>query len=99
MADRPKRQKMKFYARSLARDVRGPFCVDLFSGAGGLAEGFRQAGWHIVSGSDIDVFAAETFRQNFPAASFFQGPISLLKPEQVLEDAGLKPGELDCLIG
>lgn len=78
---------------------RGPTCIDLFSGAGGFAEGLRQAGWAILTGNDIDSAAGETFRSNFPEASFFEGPISELKAAALLRDTGLQPGELDCLVG
>lgn len=76
-----------------------PTCIDLFSGAGGLAEGFRQAGFAVVAGSDADVVAGATFRHNFRTASFFECPVSHLDGRELLVDAGLKPGELGCLIG
>jgi DNA (cytosine-5)-methyltransferase 1 len=76
-----------------------PTCIDLFSGAGGLAEGFRQAGFNIRSGSDIDLAAGFTFHYNFPEASFLCAPISDVDAGFLLRDAGLKRGELDCLIG
>ncbi len=76
-----------------------PTCIDLFAGAGGLAEGFRQAGWRILCGADSDPSAAETFQLNFPEASFFEEDISDLKPGRLLEKCGLRPGQLDCLIG
>lgn len=42
--------------------------VDLFAGAGGISEGFRQAGWHAVAGSDVDPDACATYSLNFPEA-------------------------------
>lgn len=91
-------QKVVFYPRSKTIK-RGPTCIDLFSGAGGFAEGLRQAGWSILSGTDIAPDAGETFRLNFPEASFFEGPIGSVDPAALLQDAGLSPGELDCLVG
>lgn len=38
--------------------------VDLFAGCGGLALGFKWAGWRSLVGSDIDKYALETFSQN-----------------------------------
>lgn len=76
-----------------------PACIDLFAGAGGLAEGFRQAGWRILAGADNDPSAAETFRLNFPEALFFEKDISSLRPAKLLKKCDLKPGQLDCLIG
>ena len=74
-------------------------CVDLFSGAGGLGVGFRDAGWGVVSANDLDAAAGETFRLNFPEASFFEGKVSDLDADDILDDAGLEPGELSCLVG
>lgn len=81
------------------RKAGGLTCIDVFAGAGGLAEGFRQAGFAILSGNDVDSAAGSTFRRNFPEASFFHCSVSRLTGEELLADAGLQPGELDCLIG
>lgn len=91
--------RQTYYLRAQERLPGGLTCIDLFSGAGGLAEGFRQEGFRILSGVDEDPFAGETFRFNFPEASFFQKPIRRVTSQTILKDAGLRPGELDCLIG
>ncbi|MCK9379919.1 MAG: DNA cytosine methyltransferase [Sulfuritalea sp.] len=49
--------------------------VDLFAGAGGISEGFRQAGFSILAGSDNDPDAAATYARNFPEASVITGDI------------------------
>jgi DNA (cytosine-5)-methyltransferase 1 len=49
--------------------------VDLFAGAGGLSEGFRQAGFSIVGGSDNDPDASATYALNFPEADTITGDI------------------------
>lgn len=67
---------------------RGPSVVDLFSGAGGLAEGFRQAGFTVLAGSDNDPDALATFAANFPEARAILGDIrSPVIKEQILEAA------------
>lgn len=52
-----------------------PTVVDLFSGAGGLSEGFRQAGFAVLAGSDNDPDALATFSINFPEAEVILGDI------------------------
>lgn len=49
--------------------------IDLFAGAGGLSEGFRQAGFHVVAGSDVDPDAVATYKLNFPEAMPLAGDI------------------------
>jgi len=52
--------------------------IDLFSGAGGLAEGFRQAGYRSVYAVEIDAAAAATYKANFKH-DVFTGPIEDLR--------------------
>ncbi|NKI93908.1 DNA cytosine methyltransferase [Rhizobacter sp. SG703] len=49
--------------------------MDLFAGAGGIAEGFRQAGFTVVVGNDSDPDACATFQLNFPDATVVHGDI------------------------
>jgi DNA (cytosine-5)-methyltransferase 1 len=60
--------------------------LDLFCGAGGLAEGFRMAGYTSIGGVDNDPDAIATFSANFPLAKAICGDIrnSGIR-EQVLE--------------
>ncbi len=76
-----------------------PTCIDLFSGAGGLAEGFREAGWRVLAAVDSDPFAAETFKLNFRGAAFLTEDIARVRPETLLEETGLRRGQLGCLLG
>lgn len=73
--------------------------IDLFCGAGGLSEGFRQAGFHILAGNDIDPFAAETFSASHSEAQSLPGPIEDIAALNFLKATRLRKGELDCLIG
>lgn len=88
-----------YYERRRRLRSSRPLCIDLFAGAGGLAEGFLRAGFEIVSGVDSDADARSTFMANFPQASFFEGDIQHIEGKHLLHDAGLQRGELDCLIG
>jgi DNA (cytosine-5)-methyltransferase 1 len=92
-------EKLTIYPATAARRSGVPLCLDLFAGAGGLAVGFRNAGWAIAGANDIDKDAGATFRLNFPESVFFEGPVSMLTAETVLRECGLEEGELDCLIG
>lgn len=64
------------------------YTVDLFCGAGGLSEGFRQAGFAIAAGSDNDPDAMATYATNFPGAQPITGDIrSAAVKEQILDAA------------
>ena len=81
--------------------------VELFCGCGGLSHGFTRSGhFRVVFGNDIKGAALRTFVHNH---SRKQAPPAVLKGdireisihqiEEVLQEQGVAPGELDCLIG
>lgn len=73
--------------------------IDLFCGAGGLSEGFRQAGFNVRAGNDFDDRAGETFASTHPEAKFLPGAIQNWSAKDFLSAARLKPGELKVLVG
>ncbi|WP_416914727.1 MAG: DNA cytosine methyltransferase [Roseicyclus sp.] len=73
--------------------------IDLFCGAGGLSEGFRQAGVHVLAGQDIDATFGRTFAQTHAEAEFVHGPIQSITADDLLSAATCGPGEIDVLIG
>jgi DNA (cytosine-5)-methyltransferase 1 len=68
--------------------VAKPTVVDLFAGAGGIAEGFRQAGFRSVVGTDIDPDACATFGLNFPDAAVIHGDLRTPSVKAALLEAG-----------
>ena len=73
--------------------------IDLFCGAGGLSEGFRQAGFHVLAGQDFDEAAGATFASTHPEAKFLGGKIQDVTVPSLLKATGLRRGEADVLIG
>jgi DNA-methyltransferase (dcm) len=81
------------------RRFQQPTAIDLFCGAGGLSEGFRQAGYQVLAGQDFDHQAGQTFSVTHPEATFVGGPIQDVTPQQLLEAAGLEFGDVDVIVG
>jgi len=61
-----------------------PFC-----GAGGLSEGFRQAGFHVLAGNDLNKFPGETFAATHAEATFLDGPLEGISAKDFLKATGL----------
>ena len=79
-------------------DLR-PTVIDLFCGAGGLSEGFRQAGFNVLLGSDIDPVYGKTFMASHDGAAFIAKPIQHLSSAEILKATDLQKGEIDVLVG
>ena len=73
--------------------------IDLFCGAGGLSEGFSQAGYEVLAGNDHNQIAGETFAATHRKAAFYPDPIEQIDAAELLRATGLKRGDLDCLAG
>jgi len=67
--------------------------IDLFSGCGGSALGFKQAGFDIKVAVDIDKLASESFKLNFPNAEVFTSDISTLSSKDLLKAAEASSGD------
>jgi len=57
--------------------------IDLFSGAGGFTEGFRQAGYCVVASLDNWAPAVETHEKNHPGTEMFRADILEFDPEEL----------------
>lgn len=76
-----------------------PTVISLYSGAGGLDIGFRQAGFDVTVALDFDHDSCETLRTNFEASSVIEGDITKVSTEEILQTGNLSVGEADVLIG
>ncbi len=73
--------------------------IDLFSGAGGITEGFRQAGYECLYANDSMPEAIRTFELNHPEAWADYGDIEKVNPVAIRAELGIAKGELDVLAG
>ncbi len=73
--------------------------VDLFCGAGGITEGFREAGYQCLYANDSMPEAIETFRQNHPRAWADCRNIEDVKPSDIRSKLKVRKGDLDVVAG
>ncbi len=73
--------------------------ISLFSGAMGLDLGLESAGFRIAVAVERDAFAVATIRANRPDLPVIDRPIEDVTTEEILEKAGLKPGEPALVAG
>ena len=71
--------------------------LDLFSGCGGLGEGFLQAGFDVAASVEIDEKACSTQRQNHPDTQVLQADLTQLSPEELTKVTGIK--QFDVIVG
>lgn len=76
-----------------------PKVIDLFSGAGGLSLGAEKASFSLISSVEIDKYAVDTHKNNFPKSIHISKDIAKLSGEELLSDSKLLKGELDGIIG
>ena len=73
--------------------------ISLFSGAGGMDLGFRDAGFEIAVAVEKDPSCCDTLRKNCDNLKIIEGDISQISTESILESAELKPLEAALVIG
>ena len=73
--------------------------IELFSGLGGLSQGFIQAGYKTLFATDIESDQIETFARNHLNTPVVVGDIRHLSSQEIMQRAGIKPNQLDVLLG
>lgn len=71
--------------RYLKRKLRA---IDLFCGAGGSSWGAQEAGVKVVAAFDMWPVAESVYRDNFPDAKFYSGPIENHDIDRVVKEVG-----------
>src|SRR5215211_5316490 len=81
------------------RSVSELSAISLFSGAGGLDLGVERAGYRVLACLEYEADAAATLRTNFPDATVLERDIRDVASRELLETAGLRPGDAELLVG
>ena len=80
-------------------ELRRLTAISLYTGVGGLDFGFEAAGFETVAAVEFDKTACQTLRLNRPEWGVIEGDIHNISSQDILDMAGLLPGEADVLIG
>lgn len=73
-------------ARSIATLLKPGLVVDLFSGAGGLSEGFVQAGHDVILATDFNPNMCKTYSYNHQTTEMVQADLSLQSQMDKLQE-------------
>ena len=73
--------------------------LSTFAGGGGSSTGYRLAGGKILAVNEFVPEAQNTYKENYPDTTIVPGDIKKLTGTFLMEQAGVKVGELDLLDG
>lgn len=76
-----------------------PKAIDLFSGAGGLTQGLKQAGFNVIGAVEIDRVFADSYSMNHPRTRLINSDICNLSLDDAAREWKITAGELDLLAG
>lgn len=93
-----KKQTSRKGVTSKGRAIR-PTAIDLFCGCGGLTQGLRDAGFHVLAAVDLDPLSIKTYQANHTRVLTWESDIREVDPLEVAKEVGLRAGQLDLLAG
>lgn len=73
--------------------------IDLFCGAGGLTQGLKEAGFHVIGAVEKEPVVAETYKLNHSGVHLWNTDIQHLKAKEIINALGIQKGQLDLLAG
>jgi DNA (cytosine-5)-methyltransferase 1 len=86
-------------SRQKIADISHLSTIDLFCGAGGITEGFREAGFRCLYANDCMPEAIRTFEYNHPMTWADCQHIENVEPSQIRSRLNINKGDLDVLVG
>jgi len=85
------------FGRNIIKNTGFRRTLDLFSGAGGLLEGFKQAGMQPLLANDIEKSACKTLQVNHPDLDILNGDLTDVEvKEEIIKTAKKKEVEIIC---
>lgn len=78
-------------------DTTQPTLIDLYSGCGGVTQGFKNKGYRVLSAVEWDETVAQTYRVNHPEVVMYAKDIRKVDPIEMMQDCNLQAGELTVL--
>tara|TARA_X000000950_G_scaffold198935_1_gene239605 strand:+ start:132 stop:1322 length:1191 start_codon:yes stop_codon:yes gene_type:complete len=73
--------------------------IDLFSGVGGISQGFHWAGFKTIIANEYDPSIGAAYKANFPKTKAIIGDVRELDFNQIMMDNNIKQGEIDVIAG
>lgn len=74
-----------------------PIAIDLFSGAGGVTQGLRDAGFEVRAAIEIDPASIATYRLNHIDVEIIDRDIRMVTPAELMTRADIVPGQVELL--
>ncbi|UVM05091.1 DNA cytosine methyltransferase [Pseudomonas laurylsulfatiphila] len=76
-----------------------PTAVSLFSGCGGFCEGIEQSGFAVKVAVELDKYACQTYRHNFPKTPLFEGDAHDFLSTGSGHEAAYRLNDIDLVFG
>lgn len=76
-----------------------PTAIDVFSGAGGMTQGLKKAGFNVLGAIENDDLAVKTYLRNHSTVKVWEQDVRKVTGKEILKALSIKRGDLDLLAG